>query len=554
MDVGVRTASSRHLSSSATVNMIIDRLDDFEVVAVPDNPSRAVSWCTVLSLPANTKTVNDRATLYLVDTVDAERFFVQHPNALGLVILQQDEPFLTDDPFFPAASQHQLIVVRGKTPAAKTELQGLAMSAIYSCIFEIREWTSNLANIASRKGSIQEVIDASEQLFDNFIDVSDSTYSLVAHTKSIEPVDPLSTELVRLGCHNVDAVKRAESSGTFGEWRDQADVHVFQPDSVVPYTYVTSVLRDGDSYAGHVVMVCNNHDATPGIIDSFRILSTTCQQIVNSDCFNESPAAPFLRKVIDDPRLAQSYFDEQSALLDLDITGWFDLVLVDYRIGDYAEQPSWVASMLQRVCPDGSIFSYENSLFVLNSYKDDHINQRKTYLSQLEVFCKEMKCVAYASDVFERLRDLRFAFKQTRIARSHKSCVDVELRPIDNIDDRRVISFSEAFAYYRLDEREKDPDLWSFCMRHTVLDDIASGDPGHSVNDVKLLYYYLFNERKTTPTAQQLHMHRNNVLYRVGSIEKRFGIDLDKFSEREHLISCYRHKILTSNKFRQMLV
>lgn len=59
---------------------------------------------------------------------------------------------------------------------------------------------------------------------------------------------------------------------------------------------------------------------------------------------------------------------------------------------------------------------------------------------------------------------------------------------------------------------------------------------------------------ETTPTAQQLHMHRNNVLYRIGSIEKRFGIDLGQFGTRERLISCYRYKILTSNKFRQLLV
>ena len=55
-------------------------------------------------------------------------------------------------------------------------------------------------------------------------------------------------------------------------------------------------------------------------------------------------------------------------------------------------------------------------------------------------------------------------------------------------------------------------------------------------------------------TTQQLHMHRNNVLYRIGSIEKRFGIDLGQFGTRERLISYYRYKILTSNKFRQLLV
>ena len=428
------------------------------------------------------------------------------------------------------------------------------MSTIYSGIFKVREWANNLTSIIARKGSIQEIIDASEKLFDNFIDVNDSTYSLVARTKSIDPVDPLSMELVRLGCHNLDTLKSAESVGAFEEWREQTGMHVFEPNSTVPFKYVTSVLRDGNSYAGHVVMVCNNHDATPGMLDLFKTLSLACQHVVNSAFFNESPTAVFLRKIIDDPRLTQAYFDEQAILLGLKTTGHFGLTLIDYQSGDYAEQPSWVASMLQKSYSGCFVFSYENSLLVLGIYEDNYVNQRKENLNGLESFCREMNCIAYASDAFERLRDLRFALKQTRIARSYKTCIDIELRPIDNIDSRRTILFRDAFAYYHLDGREQDPDLWSFCMGHTVLDDIASADPGHSVNDAKLLYCYLFNERKTTPTAQQLHMHRNNVLYRIGSIEKRFGIDLDQFGERERLICCYRYKILTSNKFRQLLV
>ena len=207
------------------------------------------------------------------------------------------------------------------------------MSTVYSCLFSIREWAANLAGIVSREGTIQELIDESEQLFDNFIDVNDSTYSLIARTKNIEPADPLSTELVRLGCHNLDAIKAAESIGAFGEWRDQSDINVFGPDETVPFKYITCVLKDRNSYAGHIVMVCNNHDATPGMMDMFRILSNSCQQIVSSAFFNESPTALFLRKLIDNARLTQAYFDEQSSLLGLDTTGWFGLGMIDYRGG-----------------------------------------------------------------------------------------------------------------------------------------------------------------------------------------------------------------------------
>ena len=554
MENGGRGASPRSTFGAATINIVLDHLNDFEIISTPENPNRTISWCSAL-LPTDKQTpYDDRVTLYIIEAVDAEDLFTQHPHAIGLIVLQQDEPFSPDAPPFPASFLRQLIVVRGKTPTSKTKLLGTAMSTVYSRLFAIREWTNNLDGIVSRKGTIQELIDESEPLFDNFIDANDSTYSLIARTRNIEPADPLSIELVRLGCHNIDAVKAAESIGAFGEWRDQSGINVFGPDETVPFKYITCVLKDGNSYAGHIVMVCNNHEATPGMVDLFRMLSSACQQIVDNTFFNESPAALFLRKIIDNTRLTQAYFDEQSALLGLERTGWFGLGMIDYRGGEYAEQPSWVASMLQKTYPNYQVFSYEDSLLVLSFCKEAHVERRKEDFEKLDAFCREMKCTAYVSDTFEHLRNLHFAFKQTRIARSYKSCIDIEMRPLDNIDSRRVFHFGDAFAYYCLDGREVDPDLWSFCMDHTILDDIVAAEPGHSISDVKLLYCYLFNERKTTPTAQQLHMHRNNVLYRIGSIEKRFGIDLGQFSMRERLISCYRYKILTSNKFRQMIV
>ena len=321
MEIGGRGSFPRNTLGAATINIVLDHLSDFEIVSTPENSSRTVSWCSAPLPPDKQAPYDDRVTLYVIEAVETEDLFAQHPHAIGLIALQQDEPFSPDAPPFPADLLRQLVIVRGKTPIGKTKLLGTVMSTVYSCLFSIREWTGNLAGIVSRKGTIQELIDESEQLFGNFIDANDSTYSLIARTRNIEPADPLSTELVRLGCHNLDAIKAAESIGAFGEWRDQAEVNVFGPDETVPFKYVTCVLKDGNSYAGHIVMVCNNHDVTPGMVDMFRILSNACQQIVSSAFFNESPTALFLRKLIDDARLTQAYFDEQSSLLGLDATG-----------------------------------------------------------------------------------------------------------------------------------------------------------------------------------------------------------------------------------------
>ena len=48
-------------------------------------------------------------------------------------------------------------------------------------------------------------------------------------------------------------------------------------------------------------------------------------------------------------------------------------------------------------------------------------------------------------------------------------------------------------------------------------------------------------------------MHRNNVLYRIGNIEKRFALDLSSFGVRQSLLNYYRLKMLHSAEFRKLL-
>ncbi len=46
-------------------------------------------------------------------------------------------------------------------------------------------------------------------------------------------------------------------------------------------------------------------------------------------------------------------------------------------------------------------------------------------------------------------------------------------------------------------------------------------------NNFDILYAYLFCERRPIEAASILHMHRNNVVYRISKIEKMYDLDLN---------------------------
>ena len=61
----------------------------------------------------------------------------------------------------------------------------------------------------------------------------------------------------------------------------------------------------------------------------------------------------------------------------------------------------------------------------------------------------------------------------------------------------------------------------------------------HFTNNLELLFVYLTNERRASDTAQIMHMHRNNVIYRIGKISDMINMDLNESGVRFRLLMAY---------------
>ena len=60
-----------------------------------------------------------------------------------------------------------------------------------------------------------------------------------------------------------------------------------------------------------------------------------------------------------------------------------------------------------------------------------------------------------------------------------------------------------------------------------IIGTIAEHDAQAGTDNYEFLHSYLMLERRTSTVADALHMHRNNVNYRIGRIEELYDIDLD---------------------------
>ena len=105
----------------------------------------------------------------------------------------------------------------------------------------------------------------------------------------------------------------------------------------------------------------------------------------------------------------------------------------------------------------------------------------------------------------------------------------------------RIFSFDAYAASYLVDVlSDSDIALLRSTYVGALLSDIKRQDDEAHTNNYEFLYAYLLHERRTSTVAERLHMHRNNVNYRIGRIEEQFGIDTDDPVLRRDLLFAFR--------------
>ena len=145
---------------------------------------------------------------------------------------------------------------------------------------------------------------------------------------------------------------------------------------------------------------------------------------------------------------------------------------------------------------------------------------------------------------FTQLTDAEVAFRQAKAAcafgkRAHEKSVATPLIH----DWERVVSF-DKFAIDSLVEQSRGGDrLVRATFAGRVIDAMTKRDEETGSDDFKFLFEYLIDERRPSLVAERMHMHRNNVKYRIDHIEERYGIDTNDPTMRlALLLSCFLHE------------
>lgn len=405
---------------------------------------------------------------------------------------------------------------------------------IQDIFFRINEWIQEMQEKVIHSDSLQSILDLSEPIIGNTINISDSALTLLAHTWNIEPDDTITLALIENGFHPESSLQKFREGKRFAVWDNSSGIIVNEHPNYCSYPTVGKVFKFHNTYFAHIVMVCDHRPLTPGLLDLFRILLDILQSFVKREWDSKSSVDHVYDSLLTDLLSgnlgSKTNLEERARHAGIPLTGPYQVL----RIACSQEMQAPVGRMAQELgdmMPDSWTLIYQQQLVVLDRVKKNRSaedteafdRRMRSFLERYDAFCA-------ASPEFANLKSMADAYEKASLALKYSGRFygdDLLDRYEYSAENNRIYQYDDNLIFYLLGENERSQSIWKDSTYAQALRTLWEYDNQHNTDNLQLLYTYLRCERKATDASQLLHMHRNNVVYRINRIEELLGMSLD---------------------------
>lgn len=415
-------------------------------------------------------------------------------------------------------------------------------SEVQDTFIKINDWYEHMQDAIIRQKSMQEIVSMSEEIIGNFISVSDSALSLLAYTKNIPTDDPTSLFLVENGYHSEESIKKFKKYKRLETWMNAEGLIISTDGNISEYTIVSKVFAFNETYFTHVVMTCNHRKMTQGLIDLFECMLCILNHYIKRnweekkdyDHVYSSLVVDLIQGNITD----RDIVNDRARFVGIRPGDEFTVMLLTGGGRGNSIFPGLMAQDLSRKFPPIRSVFYNCRLMLFLHHSDiekymleqDIENKLNDYFQENNVYCG-------VSEIYNDLLDIPEAYQQAELAlrESDSNYQNGFIIWEDAPRWSNIASFSTYFASCLVDKSAKIEKVWRSSKYGKMLLELYKSDMEKNTNNLEVLNTYLINERRATETATALHMHRNNVVYRISRIEEILKVKLDDRMTRQNL-------------------
>lgn len=435
-----------------------------------------------------------------------------------------------------------------------------------------RAWLEEMDRSLIRDEGLQGLFDVSEEFLINNTIIVDPALKLLAYTKGIDcGDDPVTRELIKHGYHTEENIRKFQLNQRFEPWATQNGFIINDSKTICNYTTAVYSFKAAGSFSLIVVMACNNVAPEPWLLDTFMMFLVRVAYYSMRDYTDGSPSGSafnaFIHDILDGSLSDEEEIEERRRYLGIPADGPFCLFDIDVAasrhlaariVTDVARAIAPAKAMLRGSEIAVLCFSCHGLDCPIGVPLEGCPSGGANVTKRLETVLTDYGLQAGRSVRFDKLSFLPTALEQAhlalRTARALQQGVRGEGAPgardggsagggegSGGAAQERIFGFDELhFDYGALTVSRGQRELLTSLRGCRQLMRIRDYDRLHGTDNFDFLRQYLRYERRTTVVAEKLHMHRNNVKYRVDRLAELFRVDTDSDSERLELSIAYR--------------
>ena len=443
--------------------------------------------------------------------------------------------------------------------AVLSVIQGESMLIVFNALLDayhrFNNWERDMDNIRYTGGGLQDLIDVSSPFLKNNVVIVDPALKLLAYTRDVPCDDPITVELINHGYHTEENISKFKLHKRFKPWAEQEGFVVNDSLEICKYATVVKSFKTKSSFSLIIVMMCNVVDPDGYLFDVYDMFAQRVEFYAVRDYPDDKPSGnavdTFLKDLFlekpDDVRVVQG----RSKIAGIPYEARFCLFYIKAGTGS-VPNPRLLSDVSRLAAPakttlvDDAVvvlcFNCRSDRCALHCASNSCPLGRTSFSSRLNDMMTRFDLICGRSSKFTVLSDAFIAYKQAQIAYTigYRRVINQETLGIKH-NWSRIFSFDSCSVDYLVESISSEGvSLIGSTYAGYVIDSIAKQDAAAKTDNYTFLYEYLMCERRASVVAEKLHMHRNNVKYRIDRIESQFGIDTADPTLRFDFLLAYR--------------
>lgn len=500
------------------------------VKRAPKHPDYQFSWISAIADGAQTAGSANGGTVYVVETLE------QAPAGATCVITGASA-----DPDAIDPNANHILISTDLPPAVVAD-------HIQHRLVEIIEWNDEMAQMLEEGCINQDLLKASEPVLECYVGLSDSTFSHIAHTPNIQPLDDFSRYFVEHGNYNPSTIDEVRRRGLMRQWNLQEWTSVHNEGTPpMRFPYAHRVIKQHGRYAGHLLMVSPSR-ITAQHVFLFNLLAKKVEACLARHWRLENPLEQrytyLLKEILTGNTYDEEKLEERARMHGLPLAGLFEICLIDSA---WKTMPTeYFAKQVLQEIPDAKVAMNDEQVAVLLCANEKRSGQLAGLERSLCELAERMGVEGGLSEKFEHLAQAAFELEKARIALryGHRHSRRYVVFDPPDTGTTTLYRFRRYFPYFATDPFTRSEKFVAKLLASgNPIAKLKEADREHGTADYEILRIYLRSEGRINAVCEAMHMHRNTVTYRLEKIRKTIGTELDDGDTRMYLRILY---LLTS--------